>query len=158
MWLRLYIFPLLVVRTIICIQLYSSIQIHRYYFIIIFKELYICSRVLVILSFLLLSLTKSIYIASTIRKYYTRLSFPSTVVTYTREPNRSQVRLFAYTLSKRCLLCLSCFEDFWLCKALRDRISTYGFELFWSPYRRGIVRLLVPSLSILDITTRVTEA
>ena len=53
-----------------------------------------------------------------------------------REPDRSQVRLFACTLSERCLLCLLCFDDFRPCEALRDGISTYGFESF---YGRGIV-------------------
>ena len=136
MWLRLYIFLSLVVRTYIYIYLYTLIIIHRYYFIIVFKELYIYSRVLVILGFLLSSLTKSTYIASTIRKRYTRLLFPSIVVTYIEKPNQSQVRLFVYTLSKRYLLCLLCFEDFRPYKALWDEISIYSFE---SLYKRGIV-------------------
>ena len=82
---------------------------------------------------------------------YTRLSISPIVVTYAEKPDQSQVRLFACTLSKRCLLCLSCFDDFRPCKALQDGISIYSFKLFWLLYRRDIVRLLVPSLLILDI-------
>ena len=82
MWLCLYIFSLLVVRTIICIYLYSLIIIHRYCFVIVFEELYICFSSISRPWFLLLFLTKSIYIASIIRKRYTRLSIPSIVVTY----------------------------------------------------------------------------
>ena len=54
-------------------------QIHRYCFVVVFEESCIRSRALVVLGFLLSSLTKSMCIASAIGKRYTRLSFPPTV-------------------------------------------------------------------------------
>ena len=133
MWLRLYIFPLLVAR----IRIINHLFIDNCFVIVFVLKSHVFILVVpIILGFCFYLLLRACIIASTIRKYL-YLSFdPFYSSDLHREPNQSQVRLFVYTLSKRYLLYLLCFKDFWLYKVLQNRISIYSFKLL---YKRDIV-------------------